>query len=89
MNTFTLTYRDGSRLVDRVIEARDRREAFKIAQRHKVNPVKVVPGGQLPREGDFVVTPHTPGTIRILAPKPWYPSFASLRRACTRLLFWR
>jgi len=27
MNTFTLTYRDGGRLVNRVIEARDRREA--------------------------------------------------------------
>ena len=80
MNTFTVRYqmRNGQ-LVDRVIEALDKREAFKIAQRHGVTPVLVQPGGVLPQTGDPVVTPYAPGTVTIAAPKPW----------CRRLVFWR
>ena len=80
MNTFTVRYRlRNGQLVDRVLEASDKREAFKIAQRHGVTPVLVQPGGTLSREGEPVVTAYSPGKVTITDRKPWY------RRLC----FWR
>jgi len=35
---------NNGQMVERVVEARDRRDAFKIAQRHGVTPVLVQPG---------------------------------------------
>jgi len=70
---------NNGQMVERVIEARDRREAFKIAQRHGVTPVLVQPGGVLPREGDLAFTNYSPGKVAIVDRKPWYH----------RLLFWR
>ena len=80
MQTFTVRYRlRNGQMVDRVLEARDKREAFKVAQRHGVTPVLVQPGGVLPREGEPVVTAYAPGKVTITDRKPWY----------RRLLFWR
>ena len=66
-------------MVERVIEARDKREAFKIAQRHGVTPVLVQPGGVLPKVGDLAYTNYGPGKVTISDRKPWWQ----------RLLFWR
>ena len=80
MKTYTVTYKErNGRFVDRVIEAADRRDAFKIAQRHHVNPVKVIEGGTLPRQGDFATTVHSPGKVTIRERKSWW----------ARLLFWK
>ena len=80
MRTFTVVYKERSgRYVERVIEARDCRDAFKIAQRHHVNPVKVTEGGILPKQGDPVVTLCGLGKVSISARKPWWK----------RLLFWQ
>jgi len=73
MNTFTVRYRmNNGQMVERVIEARDRRDAFKFAQRHGVTPVLVQPGGVLPREGDLAFTNYTPGKVTTVDHKPWY-----------------
>ena len=80
MNTFTVRYRmNNGQMVERVVEARDRRDAFKIAQRHGVTPVLVQPGGKLAKEGDLAFTNYAPGKVRIVDRKPWW----------RRLMFWR
>ena len=80
MRTFTVRYKERNGCyVERVIEARDRRDAFKIAQRHHVNPVSVTEGGVLPKKGEPVVSLYGPGKVSIVGKKPWWK----------RLLFWR
>ena len=80
MRTFTVAYKErNGRYVERVVEARDRREAFKIAQRHHVNPVSVTEGGVLPKEGEPQVSLCGPGKVSISDKKPWWK----------RLAFWR
>ena len=80
MNTFTVRYRmNNGQMVERVIEARDRRDAFKIAQRHHVNPVKVTEGGVLPKEGDPVVTLHAPGKVSLNSERPWWKRLLGLK----------
>lgn len=80
MRTFTVVYKErNGRYVERVVEARDRRDAFKIAQRHRVNPVKVTEGGVLPKIGEPVVSLYSPGKVSIGNKKPWWK----------RILFWR
>ena len=80
MRTFTVRYKErNGRYVERVVEARDRRDAFKIAQRHHVNPVSVTEGGVLPKEGEPVVSLYGPVKVSIGGKKPWWK----------RLLFWR
>ena len=73
MRSFTVVYRErNGRYVERVVEARDRRDAFKIAQRHHVNPVKVTEGGVLPKTGAPVVSLHVPGKVSLNSKKPWW-----------------
>ena len=80
MRTFTVRYKESNgRYVERVIEAMDRRDAFKIAQRHRVNPVNVTEGGVLPKDGEPAVSLYAPGKASISDRKPWWK----------RLLFWR
>ena len=80
MKTFTVVYKEcGGRYVERVVVARDSRDAFKIAQRHHVNPVKVTEGGVLPKEGEQVVSLHSPGKVSVSGRRPWWK----------RLFFWR
>ena len=80
MRTFTVRYRErDGRFVDRVIEARDARDAFKVAQRHHVNPVKVTEGGVLPKEGELEFSLGSPGKVTMVKPRPWWQ----------RLVFWR
>ena len=80
MRTFTVRYRERNGCyVERVVEARDRRDAFKIAQRHHVNPVSVTEGGVLPKEGEPVVSLCGPGRVSIGGKKPWWK----------RILFWQ
>lgn len=70
---------NNGQMVERVVAARDKREAFKIAQRHGVTPVCVTPGGKVPVEGELAFTRYSPGKVAIVDRKPWYH----------RLLFWR
>ena len=80
MRTFTVVYRErNGHYVERVIEAQDRRDAFKIAQRHHVNPVKVTEGGTLPKQGEPVVSLCGPGKVTINVRNPWWK----------RLIFWQ
>ena len=80
MRTFTVVYKErNGRYVERVIEARDCRDAFKIAQRHHVNPVKVTEGGILPKEGDPVVSLHAPGKVSRNSKKPWWKRLLGLK----------
>ena len=80
MRTFTVVYKERSgRYVERVVEARDRRDAFKIAQRHHVNPVKVTEGGVLPKTGEPVVSLHAPGKVSISGKKPWWKRLFGLK----------
>ena len=80
MRTFTVVYKERSgRYVERVVEAQDRRDAFKIAQRHHVNPVKVTEGGALPKTGDPVVALYAPGKVSINAKKPWWKRLFGLK----------
>ena len=80
MRTFTVVYKERSgHYVERVVEARDRRDAFKIAQRHHVNPVKVTEGGTLPKLGEPVVSLCDPGKVAINVGKSWWK----------RLIFWQ
>ena len=78
MRTFTVTYKESNgRFVERVVEAKDRRDAFKIAQRHRVNPVKVTEGGCLPKQGEPVVSLSGPGKVTINARKTWWQRLLS------------
>ena len=80
MRTFTVMYKESNgRFVERVIEAKDRRDAFKIAQRHHVSPVKVTEGGTLPKQGEPAVSLCGPGKVTINGRKPWWK----------RLIFWQ
>lgn len=80
MRTFTVRYKERNGCyVERVIEARDRRDAFKIAQRHHVNPVKVTEGGALPKQGEPVVSLCGPGKVAINVRNLWWK----------RLIFWQ
>ena len=80
MRTFTVVYKErNGRYVERVVEARDRRDAFKIAQRHHVNPVKVTEGGILPKMGDPVVSLYAPGKVSINGKKPWWKRLLGLK----------
>ena len=80
MRTFTVVYKErNGRYVERVVEARDRRDAFKIAQRHHVDPVKVTEGGVLPKEGDPVVTLHAPGKVSLNSERPWWKRLLGLK----------
>ena len=81
MRTFTVVYKErNGRYVERVVEARDRRDAFKIAQRHHVNPVKVTEGGVLPKEGDPVVTLHAPGKVSLNSVCPLNHRLSKIRK---------
>ena len=80
MRTFTVVYKErNGRYVERVVEARDRRDAFKIAQRHHVNPVKVTEGGVLPKTGEPVVTLYAPGKVSLNGKKPWWKRLLGLK----------
>ena len=80
MRTFTVVYKErNGRYVERVVEAQDRRDSFKIAQRHHVNPVKVTEGGALPKTGDPVVALYAPGKVSINAKKPWWKRLFGLK----------
>ena len=80
VRTFTVRYKERNGLyVERVIEALDRRDAFKIAQRHHVNPVSVTEGGVLPKEGEPVVSLYGPGKVSINDRKPWWKRLFGLK----------
>lgn len=80
MRTFTVVYKERNGCyVERVIEAKDHRDAFKIAQRHHVNPVKVTEGGTLPKEGEPVVSLHAPGKVSIKDKTPWWRRLLRLK----------
>ena len=80
MRTFTVRYKESNgRYVERVVEAMDRRDAFRFAQRHHVNPVSVTEGGVLAKEGEPQVSLYGPGKVSISDKKPWWK----------RLVFWR
>ena len=80
LRTFTVRYKESNgRYVERVVEARDRRDAFKIVQRHHVNPVSVTEGGVLAKEGEPQVPLYGPDKVSISDEKPWWKC----------LVFWR
>ena len=67
MGIHGLRYRErNGRFVERVIEVRDHRNAFKIAQRYRVNSVWMSEGGVLPKDGEPQVSLY--GLARFQSP---------------------
>ena len=80
MRTFTVVYKErNGRYVECVVEAQNRRVAFKIAQRHHVNPVKVTEGGVLPKTGEPIVSLYALGKVSINDKKPWWKRLFGLK----------